>query len=259
MKIRIKFRKFGVMKFIGHLDIMRYFQKAMRRADIDICYSEGFSPHQIMSFAAPLGVGITSDGEYLDIEVHSTRSTEESIKALNDTMVEGVEITGYVQLPDQAKTAMSIVAAADYELYFKEGYEPPVTVAEFRKGLEEYFIKPDEVLITKQTKKSEKSMDLKQLVYAFEVREMPLCGKTGASDSLTAASSKTADRPLFALRVSTGSSDNLKPELVLETLFQAMGLSYDANAIQIHRKDVYAFCEDGKNYISLGDMGERIL
>ncbi len=52
MKIRIKFAKEGTMKFIGHLDIMRYFQKVMRRADVDIRYSEGFSPHQIMSFAA---------------------------------------------------------------------------------------------------------------------------------------------------------------------------------------------------------------
>lgn len=88
MKIRIRFRKYGVMKFIGHLDVMRYFQKAMRRAHIDICYSEGFSPHQIMSFAAPLGVGITSDGEYMDIEVHTSASTEESLRALNGVMVE---------------------------------------------------------------------------------------------------------------------------------------------------------------------------
>ena len=51
MKIRIKFKKYGPMKFIGHLDVMRYFQKAMRRAGVDICYSGGFSPHQIMSFA----------------------------------------------------------------------------------------------------------------------------------------------------------------------------------------------------------------
>ena len=93
MKIRIRFRKYGVMKFIGHLDVMRYFQKAMRRAHIDICYSEGFSPHQIMSFAAPLGVGITSDGEYMDIEVHTSASTEESLRALNGVMVEGVECT----------------------------------------------------------------------------------------------------------------------------------------------------------------------
>lgn len=63
MKIRIKFSKQGAMKFIGHLDTMRYFQKAMRRADVDIRYSEGFSPHQIMSFAAPLGVGLTGSGE----------------------------------------------------------------------------------------------------------------------------------------------------------------------------------------------------
>ena len=102
MKIRIKFRKWGVMKFIGHLDMMRYFQKAMRRAEIDICYSEGYSPHQIMSFAAPLGVGITSDGEYLDIEVNSSLSSADAIRALNDTMVDGVEIVSYVKLSDHA-------------------------------------------------------------------------------------------------------------------------------------------------------------
>lgn len=244
MKIRIKFRKYGVMKFIGHLDIMRYFQKAMRRADIDICYSEGFSPHQIMSFAAPLGVGVTSDGEYLDIEVNTSASSEESMQALNNTMVPGVEIASYIKLPDNAKTAMSIVAAADYDLYFKEGYEAPATLEEFEAGLENFFTKPKEVLITKKTKKSEKVMDLKQLVYDFKVEKRIL-------DSGAEALS-------FYLNVCTGSTDNLKPELVVESLFQAMGLTYDANAIQIHRRDVYAAAADGKGFISLGEMGETI-
>ena len=243
MKIRIKFRKYGVMKFIGHLDIMRYFQKAMRRADIVICHSEGFSPHQIMSFAAPLGVGVTSDGEYLDIEVNSSRSSEESLRALNDTMVEGVEIASYIKLPDNAKTAMSIVAAADYDLYFKEGYEVPATLEQFEDGLENFFHKPAEVLITKKTKKSEKVMDLKQLVYDFKVE------KRSVSDVETIS---------FYLKVCTGSTDNLKPELVVESLFGAMGLNYDANAIQIHRRDVYAASADGKGFISLGEMGEVI-
>lgn len=239
MKIRIKFRKYGVMKFIGHLDIMRYFQKVMRRADIDICYSEGFSPHQIMSFAAPLGVGITSDGEYLDIEVHSTRSTKDSIDALNATMVEGVEITGYVKLPDNAKTAMSIVAAADYILSFKEGYEAPLSKEAFAEGIDTFFTKPAEVLITKQTKKSEKVMDLKQLVYDFHMDE-----KDG--------------KPAFYLHVCTGSSDNLKPELVVEALYKHLGLEYRPEAVQIHRIDVYAALEDNKGFISLEDMGEII-
>ena len=107
MKYRIQFSKTGRLKFIGHLDIMRYFQKAIRRSEVNIRYSEGFSPHQIMSFAAPLGVGITSDGEYFDIEVLSTKSTAESLKVLNEAMVEGVEVTSYVSLPDTAKKSMS--------------------------------------------------------------------------------------------------------------------------------------------------------
>ena len=92
MKIRIKFAKYGTMKYIGHLDMMRFFQKAVRRAGIDVKYSEGFSPHQIMSFAAPLGVGLESTGEYMDLEVLTMTSPQEMMQMLNQVMVEGVEI-----------------------------------------------------------------------------------------------------------------------------------------------------------------------
>ena len=83
MKLRIKFSKHGVLKFIGHLDVMRYFQKAIRRAEIDIAYSTGFSPHQIMSFAAPLGIGLESNGEYMDIEVNSLTTSTQILETLN--------------------------------------------------------------------------------------------------------------------------------------------------------------------------------
>ena len=65
MKIRLRFSKQGQMKFIGHLDMVRYFQKVMRRSEVDVAYSEGFSPHQKMSFAAPLSVGVLSVGNIL--------------------------------------------------------------------------------------------------------------------------------------------------------------------------------------------------
>lgn len=103
MKVRIKFSKQGPVKFIGHLDVMRYFQKAIRRAGIDIKYSEGFSPHQIMSFAAPLGLGLTSNGEYMDIEVNSMSSCETMVKQLNAVMVEGIEVLECHKLEDNAK------------------------------------------------------------------------------------------------------------------------------------------------------------
>ena len=63
MKARIKFRKFDTLRFIGHLDVMRFFQKVMRRAGIPIAFTGGYSPHMIMSFASPLGIGLSSDGE----------------------------------------------------------------------------------------------------------------------------------------------------------------------------------------------------
>lgn len=239
MKIRIKFQKSGVMKFIGHLDMMRYFQKAMRRADIDIAYSEGFSPHQIMSFAAPLGVGITSDGEYLDIEVHETLSSEEEVAALNRVMVEGVSVVSYRKLPDQAKTAMSIVAAADYEVFYKDEKDCSFTLSELQDQAHQFYDEAKEILVTKQTKKSEKIMDLKQLVYDFRVKE-----REGV--------------PAYFIRVSTGSVDNVKPELFLEAFYQFLGKEYPESKLQIHRLEVYAKNSDD-TFVSLEDMGEDIV
>ena len=124
MNIRVRFRKYGVLKFIGHLDVMRYFQKAIRRADIDICYSEGYSPHMIMSFASPLGLGLESDGEYMDIRIHGSISSEEAVHRLNAVMVEGIDVMSFRELPENSKNAMASVAAADYEVRFREGCEP---------------------------------------------------------------------------------------------------------------------------------------
>ena len=87
MKARIKFKKYGALRFIGHLDVMRFFQKAIRRAHIPIAYTGGYSPHMIMSFANPLGIGITSEGEYFDIEVNESMTSKEAVAALNETMV----------------------------------------------------------------------------------------------------------------------------------------------------------------------------
>ena len=237
MKIRVKFRKWGHMKFVGHLDMLRYFQKAVRRADIDICYSNGFAPHQIMSFAAPLGVGITSDGEYFDIEVNTTKSTEESLKAFNEAMVDGVEVTGYVQLPDNAKTAMSIVTAADYILSYKDSYESPYSIEEWKEKINTVFHNQNQFTIIKKTKKSEKEIDLKPLVYSFDVTEQE-------------------NRPAFYICVSTGSATNIKPELLLFSVYEKLGLKYQESAIAIHRKDVYTTDEKTGKHISLLDMGK---
>ena len=213
MKVRIKFAKYGVMKFIGHLDMMRFFQKAIRRAEIDVRYSEGFSPHQIMSFAAPLGVGIESFGEYLDIEVLSMDSPEAIRQALNDVMVEGVEILSVDVLPDQAKNAMASVAAASYQLAMKEGAFPIDNLAEKLQA----FYAQETIPYTKETKKSVIELDLKQGIYELGVNE------EGA----------------VCMLVNASSSGNLKPTMIFEKFCQFAGCEIPASAIQVIRLEIY--------------------
>ena len=105
MKVRIKFRKYGILRFIGHLDVMRYFQKAMRRACIPIAFTGGYSPHMIMSFAQPLGIGLTSDGEYMDIELTESIPSDRAVEALNAVMTEGMEVVSFRQISDDKKAA----------------------------------------------------------------------------------------------------------------------------------------------------------
>ena len=114
LKARIKFSKTGNVKFIGHLDVMRYFQKLIRRAGLDVKYTHGFHPHQIMSFTSPLSVGIESVGEYFDIETSSEIDPEYAVKVMNEHTVDDIKVLKYINLPDDAKKSMALLVAADY-------------------------------------------------------------------------------------------------------------------------------------------------
>ena len=112
MKARIKFRKYGALRFIGHLDVMRFFQKVMRRAEIPIAFTGGYSPHMIMSFASPLGIGLTSDGEYFDIELTEAIDSKTAVKRMNEVSIEGIEIISFRKIPDDKKQTETQTPAA---------------------------------------------------------------------------------------------------------------------------------------------------
>lgn len=235
MKIRIKFAKEGAMKFIGHLDVMRYFQKVMRKAEVDIRYSEGFSPHQIMSFAAPLGVGLTSVGEYVDIEVLSTDSSAEMLRRINGSMVEGTSALSYRLLPETAGNAMAIVAAADYTVSFREGQEP-VDWDSFCNGLSTWLLQ-EQIVILKKTKKGEKEVDIRPLIHQF-----------------------TIDGHELRMQIATGSAANLKPEAVVEAYMTSIGQTLFDHALLIRRDEVYANTgqADAMELCPLEQLGEDI-
>ena len=216
MRIRVKFSKYGILKFIGHLDVMRFFQKAIRRSGIDIAYSKGFSPHQIMSFAAPLGIGITSDGEYMDIELSSYdfATKEEFLDCLNQQMTEGFLITDIVTLSDPK-----------LQKYFLE------------------FMNQECIFVQKHTKKEEQLMDLRPYIFSYSLSSNEFSEKNRISVDEIAKMELHAmdygDTFSIYLRLAAGSIKNIKPELVIEAFMNQYGFTHPDFFIQQHRMELY--------------------
>lgn len=234
MKARIKFRKYGALRFIGHLDVMRFFQKVMRRAEIPIAFTGGYSPHMIMSFASPLGIGITSDGEYFDIELTEPIASAEAVRRMNAVMVEGIEVVSFRQIAEEKKmTGMAIVTAASYLVRVKKGAFPE----HWRTQITAFMEQP-EIFILKQTKRSEKEVDIRPLIYELEIRGEDIYMKLAA-----------------------GSVENLKPELVMTAFCRFAGIEEESITFAYHRVEMYADAHpDGeRELVTLESLGQEIL
>ncbi len=237
MRVRVRFEKTGIMRYVGHLDLMRFFQKAVKRSNLPIRYSEGFNPHQIMSFASPLGVGLTSIGEYMDIDIKEEVKSADGIQALNNNMVEGLSITGFRYLPDSAEKCMSAVTAASYIVTYKDSKDDACYIENILDLKEKFFDEANSINIIKKTKKGEREIDLKPLIYRFNIEI-----KAGV--------------PVYDFLLSSGSSDNIKPELVIKAFHEYLGLpEFNELSLDIQRIDM--FTGNQGDFISLGEIGDE--
>lgn len=232
MKVRIKFAKYGAMKFLGHLDVMRYFQKAIRRSGIDIAYSEGFSPHQIMSFAAPLSVGCTSEGEYFDIRLNAPPDGADinagGLQArLNAVMVEGMEILEVGLLKEPAQNAMASVEAAAYLVGIRD---TAVLPKEWPDKLIDFYAN-NCIPVVKKTKKGEREINLKDYIYDLSIQENIRKNKyfpeTGIQDIG------------IHMLLNASSGGNIKPAFVMDVFLDSLACQLPEFALLIHRVELY--------------------
>ena len=177
------------------------------RAGIDIRYSEGFNPHQIMSFAYPLGVSMETKGDYLDIDVLSYTSCEEIVQSLNEVMSEGIRIVGATVLPENTKNAMASVAAADYLVHISAGSVSECDI--------EQLLARQEILIGREGKGGVVMTDIRSGIY-----ELKLC----------------EDNMLF-MKLQSGSEKNIKPSAILEKLSEIT--SKPVTSDRIIRLEIY--------------------
>ena len=117
MILRVKFTKENYLRYIGHLDLLRLFQRCFNRAGINLNYSKGFNPRPKFSIANPLSLGVESIEEYMDIDLVEEIDTDEFIIAMNSVLPVDIRILKAAYTTD-TKPVSSILDLALYEIRF---------------------------------------------------------------------------------------------------------------------------------------------
>ncbi|HKJ38240.1 MAG TPA: TIGR03936 family radical SAM-associated protein [Anaerolineales bacterium] len=120
MRIQITFSKQGPLRYTGHLDLHKLWERAARRAELPLAYSQGFHPQPKMNIAAALPLGFSSRCEVLDMRLERDIPLDGLIQKLNDTMPEGIRVTHIEQADERAPALQTQVVSAEYEVTSKE-------------------------------------------------------------------------------------------------------------------------------------------
>ncbi|WP_010167887.1 TIGR03936 family radical SAM-associated protein [Candidatus Epulonipiscium viviparus] len=209
MRIRAKFTKIGNVKFVGHLDTVRLFQRAIKVAGIPIAYSEGFNPHSKVYFALPLPVGMESVGEYIEIKTKTDVAPADLKDSLNAVLPKGIELLDCDEAEEGAPTLMSQVDAAIYEIIIKnlDNADKIVNVLE----------QPSIVIAKRNKKKKWVEQEIKPLILDYAITE-------------------DEEGIILTAKIKAGSRSNLNPELMLKAIF---GSEFENITYDIKRKKLF--------------------
>lgn len=216
MIYRMKFEKHDEVKYIGHLDTMRTFTRCIKRTSLPIKFSKGFNPRVQLSFALPLGVGITSDLEYVDLELESEVNEIDLKKELNTTLPDGFKIVS-VQKIENSKSLMSLVKEAIYEISFD--FNDEEDIEKISESIEK-ILSSEKMEIEKQTKnKKIEVVDIKKYIMDAKVQVIGF------------------STVRITLHCKAGSENNLNPNLLVDKI-KAELLPCEVEDFNIHRKSL---------------------
>ncbi len=120
-RLRLTFTRGEEVKYIAHLDLMRLWERALRRVAIPLAYSQGFTPHPRLSLAAPLAVGVTSQGELMDILLERRMSPYVLMKALGPQLPRGIDLVAVQEVGVTVPSLQSLVRFAEYRVVVETG------------------------------------------------------------------------------------------------------------------------------------------
>ena len=162
---RMLFEKKGNAIWMSHLDLMRLFQRAFKRAGLSLRHTQGFSPRPLVSIALPLSVGIESHCELLDFELEGvTPAYEQIMQKLNDTLVAGVQIKMVYDSTHQIKDISYL--SCEVILEYDSGVPKDAEVAIMQ------LFASDTLIVKKRTKNGMTTQNIVPMIHKLDVKKV---------------------------------------------------------------------------------------
>ena len=206
MRIIASFYKHEQVMFVSHLDMQRLFQRAFRRADLPLAYSNGFNPHPLLSFATALSVGYTSDCEYFD--------PAEFKRRVNAVLPQGVHIVDAVDAGEFKASLTPLMRSAEYDIELE--FAESVLREAFYAAVDE-ILNGGEIIVSKKTKGGIKDVDIRPMLLGLSVSEFG--GRTAK----------------LRLRGKLTAEGGLSPELLLGAFYKKLGTSANSS---VNRRNI---------------------
>ena len=222
MRMIFEFGKTGRLRYISHLDLQRFMQRAARRTDLPVAYSQGFSPHPQMSFASALAMGWSSDVELLDVKLTEAVDEEHARQQLDNALPPEMPVYRARLVEDRFPALMARLIWADYRIELSG--ESASAVIDAIDG----YMAEESVIAMRKTKSGEKPADIRKMT----------------------ASLRAEGNVIFA-RLMLTEQATVKPDLLIRTLAERAGV--EAPEARIHRTALLAVEKNG-SVIPLMDM-----
>jgi len=218
-KIQYQFKRTTPLRFLSHLDQQRLFQRAFRRANLPIEYSQGFNPHPKMSFALAMSVGLTSDCEYGEVNVSEDLNSDEFIARMNTVLPEGLQIVSAKVCEDGTSSLSSSIEKSYYALKVK--IVPETSFLRLDDIIKSYLRLTD----IKMEKRNKKGKMVEKNIRPF-IESISVCQLDGESDRVNIE--------MILIYID---QQCVKPERVLESINSLYGNAFIVDpTIECHRQ-----------------------
>lgn len=229
MILRLVYTKDEYMKFLGHLELMKFFERAFRRLQLPLSFTEGFNPHPKITFGGPLSVGVASHYEVMEVVLDRPINYDDFVRRFNATAPKGLAIMSY-SLIGKSKSLMSALALATYEVVIEKAQDQEAF------DVDAAYEASHEIILHKKNKKHRwVDKDLRPFIKSFK------------------ALSKQSDREVYQIEVFSSSDGSAKPSEIFGILL-ADRSDFEVDAIAITRTGLYYFEDETQSYKPLARL-----